>query len=119
MTKDEWAKLMDRCATHNDFFKPRDLQRNAIWYSKLPKTLTFERAVVIVDNYYANNKGNIGLFAFHEALAAERQEQTAKERIAETTRLVQGREGDWPTITDETRAMIQTITNRGRRATNL
>jgi hypothetical protein len=112
MTKGEWGKLMERCATHNSFFKPHDLERNAIWYSKLPKTLTFERAIVIVDNYYANNKGNIGLFAFHEALATERQEQIAKQRIAETTRLVEGREGEWPTISDETRAMIQSITGR-------
>ena len=119
MTPEEWGKLMERCATHNDFFKPKDLQRNAIWYSKLPKTLTYERAVVIVDNYYANNKGNIGLFAFHEALAAERHNAEVQRRLKDTELLIEGREGDWPTITDETREMIQSITNRGRRVTNL
>jgi len=116
MTREEWGKLMERCATHNDFFKPHDKERNAIWYSKLPKTLTYERAVVIVDNYYANNKGNIGLFAFHEALAAERQEQAVAQRLRTTNLLIESREGDWPTITDETRAMIQTITTRGKNA---
>ena len=115
MTRDEWGKLMERCATHNSFFKSHDTQRNAIWYSKLPVSLTYERAVVIVDNHYANNKGNIGLFSFHEALAAERHNAEVQSRLKETELLIEGRQGDWPTITDETRAMIQTITNRKRR----
>jgi hypothetical protein len=97
MTREEWGKLMERCATHNDFFKPHDLQRNAIWYSKLPKTLTYERAVIIVDNYYANNKGNIGLFAFHEALAAERQELVAETRRLATARQLGFMGLPWPT----------------------
>ena len=115
MTKQEFLSLMERCKKHNDFFKPDDKERNAIWYSKLPNSLTFERAVVIVDNFYANNKGNIGMFAFHEAMAAERHDNEVKRRLIDTELLIEGREGDWPTITDETRAMIQTITNRRKR----
>ena len=112
MTKQEFLSLMERCKKHNDFFKPDDKERNAIWYSKLPNSLTFERAVVIADNFYANNKGNIGLFAFHEALSAERHDAEVKRRLKDTELLIEGREGDWPTITDETRAMIQSITGR-------
>ena len=97
MTREEWGKLMERCATHNSFFKSHDTQRNAIWYSKLPVSLTYERAVVIVDNHYANNKGNIGLFSFHEALADERIELTAETRRIATTRQLGFMGLPWPT----------------------
>jgi hypothetical protein len=111
MTKTEWLKVMERCHTHNDFFKPYDIDRNRIWFAIIPDSMTLDKAFVIVDDFYRHNKGNIRLADFEAAIKGERAEAAAKQRAIETTQLIDNRAGDWPTITDETRAMIRSLKN--------
>ena len=109
MTKTEWLQVMERCHTHNDFFKPYDIDRNRIWFSIVPDNMTVQKGYAIVDDFYRNNKGNIRLADFEAAIKGERAETAAQNRAAATTQLLDNRNGDWPVISDATRAMIQTL----------
>jgi hypothetical protein len=109
MTKSEWLKVMERCAVHNDFFKPYDIERNRIWFAIVPDSMTVEKAYAIVDDFYRHNKGNIRLVDFELAIKDERAAQAAKNRAAATSQLLENRSGEWAVISDETRAMIQTL----------
>ena len=109
MTKSEWLQVMERCHTHNDFFKPYDIERNRLWFNIVPGNMTLEKACAIVDDFYRNNKGNIHLADFEAAIKGDRAEAVAKQRITATTELLDNRANDWPVISDATRAMIQTL----------
>ena len=71
--------------------------------------MTIEKAYAIVDDFYRHNKGNIRLVDFELAIKDERAAQAAKNRAAATSQLLENRSGEWAVISDETRAMIQTL----------
>ena len=81
ITKNEFMGLMVRCHKHNDFFDAGDADRNAIWYSKLPKTITLSQWEEVIDSHYMSSKRQIMLADFVEAakkLTRQQKYETAK-----------------------------------------
>ena len=81
LSKNEFMGLMVRCNKHNDFFNAGDEQRNAIWYSKLPKTITLTQWEEVIDSHYMSSKRQIMLADFVEAakkLTRHQKYETAK-----------------------------------------